>query len=103
MYNINENDEKLCALLQKNETNYLIYKRICELVPNSFVLSSQNWFDVEIDADENGKLVEDLNKKVVTKFLRSMQDRKISCELENLYLLIEYLKLIFFRWKKIYK
>ena len=57
VYNINENGEKLCALIQKNETNYLIYKQICELAQNSF--------DVEIDADENGKLVENLNKKSV--------------------------------------
>ena len=62
MYNVNKNDEKLCALVQKNETDYLIYKRICEFALNSFIVSSQNWFDAEIDADENGKLVEDLNK-----------------------------------------
>ena len=35
------------------------------------LISSQNWFDIEIDADENGNLVEDLTKKVQTKFLRS--------------------------------
>ena len=75
-----------CVLVQKNETDYLIYKWICELVPSRFVVSSQNWFDDEIDADENGKLVEDLNKKVLTKFLRSRQDRKINGELGNLYL-----------------
>ena len=40
MYNINENGKKLCAFFQKNETNYLIYKQICELAQNSFVVSS---------------------------------------------------------------
>ena len=62
MYNVNKNYERLCALVQKNETDCLIYMWIGELALNSFIVSSQNWFDVEIDADENGKLVEDLNK-----------------------------------------
>ena len=100
VYNINENGKKLCALIQENETNYLIYKQICELARNSFVVSYQNWFDVEIDADENGKLVENLNKKVLTKFLRSGQDRKISSELRNLYLTLRVFKVNFFQMEK---
>ena len=103
MYNINKNDERLCALVQKNETDYLIQKRICELGPNSFIVSSQNWFDVEIDAVENGKLVEKLNKKVLTKFLRNRQYRKINGELGNLYLTLKVFKVNFIRWKKIYR
>ena len=96
MYNINENDEKLWELVQKNETDYLIYKRICELVPNSFVFASQDWFDIEIDADENGKLMEYLNKKVLTKFLSSRQDRIMSGELGNLYLTLRVFQVNFF-------
>ena len=85
-----------CVLVQKNETDYLIYEGICKPVPSRFVVSSQNWFDVETDADENGKLVEDLNKKVLTKFSRSRQDRKISGELGNLYLTLRVFKVYFF-------
>ena len=40
---IKESDEKLCALVQRNETDYLIYKQICERALNSLVLSSQNF------------------------------------------------------------
>ena len=41
---IKESDEKLCALVQRNETDYLIYKQICERALNSLVLSSQNFW-----------------------------------------------------------
>ena len=61
------------------------------------------WFDVEIDAVENGKLVEELNKKVLAKFLRNRQYRKISGELGNLYLTLKVFKVNFIRWKKIYR
>ena len=37
--------------------NYYIYKKICELTTNSFVITSENWFDVETDAEQNEKLL----------------------------------------------
>ena len=37
--------------------NYYIYKKICELATNSFVITSENWFDVETDAEQNEKLL----------------------------------------------
>ena len=97
MYNIIKNDERLCALVQQNKADYLIQKQICELGPNSFIVSSQNWFDVEIGAVENGKLVVELNKKVLTKFLRNRQYRKISGELGNLHLTLKVFKVNFIR------
>ena len=36
MCNISKNHGKLCGLVEKNETDYLIYKQICELAPNLF-------------------------------------------------------------------
>ena len=33
--------------------NYDIYKKIYELATNSFVITSENWFDVETDAEQN--------------------------------------------------
>ena len=33
--------------------NYYIYKKIYELATNSFVITSENWFDVETDAEQN--------------------------------------------------
>ena len=37
--------------------NYDIYKKIYELATNSFVITSENWFDVETDAEQNEKLL----------------------------------------------
>ena len=50
-----KNDEKLKSPLERNhgKRNYYICKRICELATNSFVVSYENWFDVEIDAEQN--------------------------------------------------
>lgn len=51
--------------------NYYIYKRICELETNSFVVSYENWFDIEIDAEQNENLLKDLASKLYTKILKS--------------------------------
>ena len=50
-----KNDEKIKLLIERNhrKRNYFICKRICELATNSFVVSYENWFDVEIDAEQN--------------------------------------------------
>ena len=50
-----KNDEKIKSLIERNhgKRNYYICKRICELATNSFVVSYENWFDVEIDAEQN--------------------------------------------------
>lgn len=55
----------------------MIYKGIRQLASNSFAVSSRNWFDAEIDETENGKLVEDITKKVLHKYLRNRQDGKM--------------------------
>ena len=49
MYDIKEKDETLCKLVEERETDYYIFKKICELAKNSFVVTYQKWFDVEID------------------------------------------------------
>ena len=49
MHDINQKDEKLCKLLEERETDYFIFKVICELAKNSFVVMYERWFDVEID------------------------------------------------------
>ena len=40
--------EKLCKLVEERETDYYIFKRISELAKNSFVVTYERWFDVEI-------------------------------------------------------
>ena len=106
LYNINEKDEKLCLLVQINERDYYIYKRICNLVLNSFVVSSEKWFDVDIDAEQNERLLKHFTTKLFRKFLRSRREEKEvghGCELEKLYItmrVFKWRKIIFFRWKK---
>lgn len=67
----------MCIGWKKKGADYLIYKGIRQLASNSFAVSSQNWFDTEIDETENGKLVEDITKKVLHKYLRNRQDGKM--------------------------
>ena len=62
MYRIRTNDlhgsiiENIIERDYKKQ-NYHIYKKICELATNSFVITSENWFDVETDAEQNEKLL----------------------------------------------
>ena len=48
MYDTNEKDEKICKLVEERETDYYIFKRICELAKNSYV-TNERWSDVKID------------------------------------------------------
>ena len=50
---MNEKDESLNLLIERDhgKKDYYIYKGICELAVNSFVVMSEKWFDVEIDAE----------------------------------------------------
>ena len=68
-----KNDEKLKSPLERNhrKRNYYICKRICELATNSFVVSYENWFGVEIDAEQNENLLKDLTSKFYAKILKS--------------------------------
>ena len=67
-----KNDEKLKSPLERNhgKRNYYICKRICELATNSFVVSYENWFGVEIDAEQNENLLKDLTSKFYAKILK---------------------------------
>ena len=76
MHDIDEKDETLNSLVQQNAKDYYIYKRICELAVESFFVSSEKWFHVEIDAEK------------LLKLLRSWRvERKVGhgYELSNLY------------------
>ena len=57
MYGVDEKDEILNSLVQQNAKDYYTYKRICELAVESSVVSSEKWFYVEIDAEQNQKLL----------------------------------------------
>ena len=71
MYDTNEKDEKICKLAEERETDYYIFKRICELANNSYV-TNERWFDVKIDiiVKKNNRLLYDLSSKLTIKFIR---------------------------------
>ena len=46
---------------------YFIFKRVCEIAVNSFVILHAKWFDVEIDAEQNEKLVIDIITNLMTQ------------------------------------
>ena len=61
-YGINEKDEELRKLIERDHgmKQYFIFKRICEIAVNSFAVSHAKWFDVEIDTEQNEKLIVDI-------------------------------------------
>ena len=71
MYDTNEKDEKICKLVEERETDYYIFKRICELAKNSYV-TNERWSDVKIDINvkRNNWLLYDLSSKLTIKFIR---------------------------------
>ena len=73
MHDIDEKDETLNSLVQQNAKDYYINKRIYELALESFVVSSKKQFDVEIDAEQNQKLLKD---KIVNKIAKKLTGRK---------------------------
>ena len=72
-YQIDENDEILKLL---DQHDYYTYKRICGLAINSFVVSCQKWFDIEIDAKQNEQLLKDITTKFYTNSLSSRRVEK---------------------------
>ena len=58
------------------EKKYQIYKRICELAVNSFVLMYEKRFKVQIDANQNEHLLKDITSKIFTKILKSRRLEK---------------------------
>ena len=42
------------------KSNYLVYKKICQLIESSFVVCHNKYFLVEINVEQNHKLVNDL-------------------------------------------
>ena len=71
-----EEIQQLVAVGRKRK--YHIYKRLCELAPNSRVIDNKYGFVVEIDSEENRDLVDDLQKLFFVKVLkRATADTKV--------------------------
>ena len=78
IYGIDEKDENLNLLIERDhgKKEYCIYKRICELAVNSFVVRSKKRFDVKIEAEQNERLLKDITTKLLTKSLKSRRVEK---------------------------
>ena len=62
-----EKDEELRKLIERDHGMrlYYIFKRICEIAVNSFVVTYEKWFDVEIDLEQNEQLVKDMTTSLM--------------------------------------
>ena len=74
-YGINEKDEELCKLIERDHGMglYYIFKRICETANNSFVVTYEKWFDVEIDLEQSEQLLKDMTTKLMTQNIGTRQ------------------------------
>ena len=71
-----EEKQRLVAVGRKMK--YHIYKRLCELAPNSQVIDDKYGFVVEVDSEENTDLVDNLQKLLFVKVLkRATTDTKL--------------------------
>ena len=72
--------------------NYYIYKKICELATNDFVITSKKCFDVETDVEQNEKLWKDLTNTFFMKNICSTRVDTGRCTTPNLYRTIRAFK-----------
>ena len=74
-YGINGKDEKLHKLIQRDHRmrQYFIFKRICKITVNSFVVSHAKCFDIEIDVQQNEKLIIDITTNLITQIRGSSE------------------------------
>ena len=96
-YGINEKDEELRKLIERDHGMrlYYIFKRICEIVINSFVVIYKKWFDVETDLEQNEQLVKDITTNLMMQKIgtrRVKTKKRHGYTLSNLCMTIEVFK-----------
>ena len=88
-----EEMEKL--VVESSNTKFYMYKRLCELASNNWVRNEKYAFIVEIDAEENRKLVDNIQRIFIIKVLkRTTADKKRGhhTEVGNLFSKIKVFK-----------
>ena len=93
MEHLEEEIEKL--VMECSNTKFYLYKRLCELAPNSRVTNEKCAFIVEIDAEENRKLVDNMQRISIIKVLKTTtadKKRERHREVGNLFLKIKVVK-----------
>ena len=94
-YGINTNDlDGLISIIQRdyNKQNYYIYKKICELANNSFIITAEKFFYEETDAEQHEKLLKDLTNMFLIKNISSRRVNTGRCTTSNLYRAIRVFK-----------
>ena len=74
-YEIKGKDEELRKLIERDHgmRQYFIFKRICKIAVNSFVVLHAKWIDVKIDAEQNEKLIIDITTNLITQIRGSRE------------------------------
>ena len=67
--NIDQTDTRVKEFIESSKSAYQFCKRICDLV-GAFVVSSKNYFIVEIDKEANFNLVKDMTNKLMTTIMK---------------------------------
>ena len=96
-YGIDEEGEELRKLIERDHgmRQYFIFKIICKIAVNSFVVSHTKWFDVEIDAEQNQKLIIDITTNLITQVRASREvetKRQHGYKLSNRFITIRVFK-----------
>ena len=73
MCGIDAEDKTLRYLVERHhgQKQYFIFRTICELAANSNVITSEKWFDVEIDSEQNENLLKALTTNFKTRHFGS--------------------------------
>ena len=93
-YNIGQTDTRVKEFFESSTSTYQFYKRICDLV-GGFVVSSKNYFVVEIDEEANFHLVKDMTNKLMTTIIKRRHVEKKErhgYKLSNLFVTIKVYK-----------
>ena len=88
-------DEIKKLVVESTNTKFYLYKRLCELAPNSRFTEERFWFIVETDAEENRKLMDDIGKNFlinVVKRTRTKNKKGRHVGVGNLLLKIKVFK-----------
>ena len=74
-YNIDKNDIRFQKNIENSKSTYQFYKNICGHL-DAFVVSSKNYFIVEIDEEEHFHLLRDTTNKLTTQIIKKKRVEK---------------------------
>ena len=71
-----EEIEKLVVENTKPKTKFHLYKKLCNLVPNSWVITEASSFIVEIDSEENRNLADNIQRTFLIRVVKRIRPNK---------------------------